>query len=560
MSWIYGYYGRSFQQEAELRPALYRFDAPGIKIRAGGSGKNLLCFDNPSNKDEKVFVLGDPILQQGVCFRYPDTGDWAWLCADETRLSHLDGHWVVVFAGNHVIRAYNDPLGKRSLFIHQNRDAWFIASDISLLKESGRAELDIRRFGAYWHTMFPPNLRRYTPSRESCYKDVQMLFQGSRMILDDAGLSMKHQPFLPAEEKQDLPLLLENMCLLPLLSGRKVCVGLSGGMDIRPLLAILLSSGMPFTAVHFGTEEGEDYRIARKIAEDHNIPFRFISHQEASKGWEMAKDYLFHRGFGFNPASNSLLGYYPILSQEADVFLGGYYGELFRFRFMSAHLTSIFRLKKPDFGSFAAYLFNNPSSFFTKDVNLELHRGFVESLKKELADMPSPQGMPNPLWMNLFYARYSPRSINMPDLSHLDDYLCDFMPFMQKAIVGQHWHYGVVRQLNEGLHRGIIKRKAPDLQNYPLAIAEHSASYLHRPYTLKLRLKLKKGASYNQSRTESFLQSNKTEIMALREVSTVIQDPWLDSRKVGRILDSYYGGDRGQEHALLSFISYALGK
>lgn len=158
------------------------------------------------------------------------------------------------------------------------------------------------------------------------------------MILDDAGLSMKHQPFLPAEEKHDLPLLLENMCLLPLLSGRKVCVGLSGGMDIRPLLAILLSSGMPFTAVHFGTEEGEDYRIARKIAEDHNIPFRFISHQEASTGWEMAKDYLFHRGFGFNPASNSLLGYYPILSQEADVFLGGYYGELFRFRFMSAHL------------------------------------------------------------------------------------------------------------------------------------------------------------------------------------------------------------------------------
>jgi len=560
MSWIYGYFGNQCARQRDLRPTLHSFDSPGLKIRAGGSGKNLLCFKNPHQNGELVFVLGDPILRKQDDFCYPDASDWARLCADEQRVRDLDGHWLILFASQDGIRAYNDPLCQRSLYLHQSIDSCFFASEISLLKEAGLAELDARRFGAYWHSLFPPQLRRYAASRESYYKDVKMLFQGSSLSLDANGLRIADRAFLPAEQREDLPDILEKICLLPLKAGRRVCVGLSGGMDIRALLAILLKSGLPFGTVHFGSDQGEDFRIAHQISADHKLPFRFISNDEARGGWELVRDYLYHRGFGFNPASSSLLGYFPILSEQADVFLGGYYGELFRLRFMTAHITSLFKPGKPDFKSFADYLYLNPPSIFLPEVNLELQRGFVASLKRELEDMPTSAGMPSPLWMNLFYARYSPRSINMPDLSHLDNYICDHMPFLQSSVVGQHWHYGLFQQFNEELHRAIIRQKAPQLQNYPLAIAEHSSAYRHRPFSLKLRLKLKRGKSFSQSRTELFLHDFKDQILALRNDSRVTNDAWLDQRKLDEILKAYYLGDKRSQNGLLSFISYALGK
>lgn len=561
MSWIYGYFGTKTQDCPDLRCSRYKFDTAILKLRAGG-GRNLVCIQNPDNADEQVFIFGDPILRKGEDFSYPAPSDWVWLFEDEERIRQLDGHWLIVIANPGGIRAYNDPLGKRSFFIHPWLDGYFFCSEISLLKESGLATLDPYRFGAYWHSMFPPHLRRYAPTKHSYYENVKMLFQGGKLTLSAMGLHIEQRAFVPIEDPLNLPKILENLTLLPLRAGRKVCVGISGGMDIRPLLAILLKSRLPFSTVHFGSMVGEDYRIAFQIARDHHLPFRYISHQEASGGWQMACDYLHGRGFGFNPASHSLMGYYPILAEEADVFMGGYYGELFRFRFMSAHIASLFKPGKPDFGSFAGYLNNHPQSFFIPEINKEMHRGFIDALKKALQQMPPPGSMPNPLWMNLFYVRYSPRSINMPDLTQLDQYLCDHMPYLQCAPIQQHWQYGLWRQLRENLHRGIIRSQAPDLQNYPLAIAEYSAPYRYRPYALKIRLlmKRKRARTFTVSRTEQFLKDYRNQIQDLRRDSRVIEDPWLNLKMVDEILSAYYGGDLSRQNAVLSFLTYVLAK
>ncbi len=562
MSWIYGHFGTQIPENPDLRLCIHKYDTANLKLRAGGSGRNLLCMENPCKPDEQVFVMGDPILRKELDFSYPELSDWQWLLADEERLSHLDGHWLIVIANQNGIRAYNDPLGKRSLYVHKGQDGYFLCSDISLLKEAGLAELDAQRFGAYWHSLFPPHLRRYAPGTQSYYKNVEMLAQGGKLLLSEAGLALRNNTFVPLEAAQNLAKILENLTLLPLRAGRRVCVGISGGMDIRPLLAILLNSGLPFSTVHFGSKEGEDYRIAQQIALDHDLPFRYISHQEASGGWQMACDYLHGRGFGFNPASHSLMGYFPILAEEADVFLGGYYGELFRMRFMSAHIASLFKPGKPDFSSFARYLYLNPESFFIAEINKELHRGFVGSLQDSLAQMPPIGNMPHPLWMNLFYVRHSPRSINMPDLSQLDQHITDYMPYLQNAPIQQHWQQGLWPQLNEGLHRGIIRSYAPELQAYPLAIAEHSAAYFHRPYSLKIRIALKqrKKKVFTSSRTEQFLQVYRREILALRTDARVLQDNWLDTKKVDDILAAYYNGDRSRQNAVLSFVTYVLAK
>lgn len=505
--------------------------------------------------------MGEPILRKGEEFCYPNSSDWAHLLSDEQKLRRMDGHYLILIASADGIRAYNDPLCKRSLYVHTSQNQYFVCSELSLLKESGLAKPELTHFGAYWHTLFPPHLRRYAPSSHSFYKDVRMLFQGAALRVTKAKCEITDNSYLPSGEQYDLHKLLENITLLPLRAGRKVCVGLSGGMDIRPLLAILLNSGLSFSAVHFGSNETKDFAIAQAIAKDNHVPFRYIPEEETSPSWEQVCRYLHTRGFGFNPAASCLMAYYPILAEQCDVFLGGYYGELFRFRFMAAHALSLLKLQKPDFRSFARYLYNPMQSFFMPEVDRALAQGFRADLMESLSLMPL-QNMPNPLWMNLFYVRYSPRTINMPDLCDLDQYIIDHMPYLQSSIIDQHWHYGVFKQYNEALHRDLIRKHARQLERYPLALGDVSAPYHYRPYAMKLKAlaESKRGKKPRSGRNELFLKRYFSEIMALREDSLTVQDPWLDQQIVDMMFEAFSKGNRAYDHMVLSFVSYILGK
>lgn len=563
MSWLYGKLFLREQNEGlkEYRPHLYSLNYPKLVLRAGGSGKNLINFKNPNNTHEEVYILGQPILRKGDDYSYPDKKDWALLLKSEEELYTLDGHWVIVIAAKDELRVYNDALGNRSFYVYEDSDGYFFASDTALLKEAGRARLDIDKFGVFWHSVFPPNKRRYTPAEYSPYEKVSRLFQGGMLKLSPQGLLIQSRLITPAKTQRNLALRLENITLLPLRAGKSLCLGLTGGMDIRPLLAILLRSGIPFTTVHFGKKDDQDYQIAKALAKDFGLSFRFIPYEKSGQSWQQTKDYLFERGFGYNPASNDLHAYLKLIGEESEVFIGGYFGELYRMRFMAAHLKSLLKPKAVGCQDFYAYLYQSQDSFFIPEVNLKLHQGFRAALKEALAKLPEKGGMNNAMWMNLIYARYAPASITSADLSASDMYVQDLMPYMQPSLIRQHWQYPLYYQLNEGLHRGIIKDKYPALQRYPLALGDTKAPYYYRPYLLKLKdLHLgKRNQKQGKSRIESFLHNYENEIRDLALDSKTRQDGWINLPKLNKMVAAYYQNGSYQNE-LMSFISYALGK
>lgn len=563
MSWLYGYFGgQNIKEKKLLRPHNYSFETSSIRVYAGGSGKNIKVFENPLNHLEKVFVLGDPILRKGLDFCYPDANDWYNLLLNEGNFANLEGHWLILIASRTEIRAYNDLLCKRSLLIHKGSDGYFICSELPLLKEAGLAKIDPRKFGIYWHSMFPPPKRRYAPSSDIWYQDVEMLFQNGSIKLSKKGLELECSPLQPDPEPLDLLKMLENFTLLPLRAGRRVCYGLSGGMDTRALLSIALKHKMPFSAVHFGDKNNPDYIIAERIAKDFKIPFRFIGISDVDWGWDNAREYLHARGFGFNPASSYLMSYYPIIGEDFDIFMCGYYGEMFRSRSMFAHFTSLATFKKPSYRSFARYVTQMPPSFFIPELRLEMYKAYMDSLQDIVSQLP-PQGkMANPLWMDLLYVRYSSRSIVFPDICNLDLYICDHMPFLQSSILKQHWHYGLTAQLNEQPHRKLISNNTPQLAKYPLVLAGHTAPYLLKPYVLKLWVAAKQRRKPNiiHSRAKSFLWENKNKIWDLRHDKSIAEDPLLDLKLIDYYLNEYYKGNQAYCNSVLSFLSYALGK
>lgn len=560
MSWLYGYFAIEREPKAPILRAFdYFFESRHLKLYAGGK-RNIQVLDSPIAPDEKLFILGDPILRLGENFRYPDLADWASLLQNESRLNTLDGHYLILIASEKGIRTYNDPLCKRSLWIHKEKDSYFFCSEIALLKEAKRAELDLHHFGAYWHSLFPAHKRHYTVSTHSYFKDVDMLYQSGSLILTKDEYALKHRLFEIPDEKLDIHNLLRNLTLLPLKAGKKLTVGLTGGMDIRALAAIYLGSGMELSATHFGDDSTRDFALAKDIAAYFKLPFRHISLAEASGGWEQVQEYIFSRGFGFNPASSRLMAYFPILAEESEVFVSGCFGELYRFRFMAAHIKSIFSLKRPDYHSFFNYLYLQPPSCFIPEVNKALHEGFRAELKAGIESLPPADSMPAPLWMNLLLTRFCPHTMYMPDLCYIDHHLLDFMPYLQPSVAGQHWHYGYMNQLNEGLHRRTIKQNAQELSRFDLAIVDSSASYHLRPIPMKLVSLLHQRRKPRQNPNLFFLKKYEKQIRDLAESPLIKQDAWIDPARLKQNLEACYRDEPIAQQAILAFVSYALGK
>jgi len=535
-----------------------------MDIYAGGPSQTCISFSHPYLPQHTVFILGCPILRAGDDYRYPDTADWRILLGEEARLRALDGHWVIVIAGPDSVTAFNDPLCTRSLYIYQDAQRIFFTSHLEYLRAEANPQIDLKRLGAYWFSLFPPGGggQRLLPTYGCWYQNVEMLGTGGKAVLSPQSVEITQRDWYPDADSGDLLTRIRNMMLLPFRAGKRVVLGLSGGMDIRALLAAGLAANVPVSAVHFGSADTVDCHIARSIATHYGIPFRVIRYEESGVSWEQAKAYLENRGLGHNPALCDFMGYYTMLADDFDVFISGNQGEFFRFRFLSSYRKCLGR--KGPFGirEISSLAAAHPPRLFSPDAIPVMYKGFQAAVEQAASAMPDSREMQDLLWIHLFLLRYKPRTSDMPNQAWMDGYVMDHMPFLQSSVMSGHWHYGVARQLSEQVHRQLVRRYMPSLADFPLALASISAPWWMPPLAMKTKLWLaQRGKSSPvQSRGLRFLLDNRARVLELANDGSCTADPYLDQRAVADSVRAFYVGDTSRAPELLSLLSYLLGK
>ncbi|HRY84122.1 MAG TPA: hypothetical protein P5533_05765 [Candidatus Cloacimonadota bacterium] len=563
MSWIIGSLGktkaaRDYGRSCPTEPKI-SFNTDRIRIWAGGIDSTFR-FGKLASGDE-YYVLGYAV--QVIGSSYYSITDWDGILSDESRISSLDGHFLIIINNGKELKVYNDPLGKRGLYIVENEEEIFFTSSLSALKEIKHPQIDYSEFGVHWHTRFPPSNDNYSPALNCPYRGVQTLGTGAKAILGDT-VCITNTLLSPATESKDIYQLMESFSLLPVSQSQRMAIGLSGGMDVRPLLAVYLKAGTELTAVNYGNADSMDFRIAKQMAEDHNMPFRHVSYEEAEAedSWEQACVFMQNRGLSANPANAPYSGYYKIVAEFADCFVSGFFGELFRFRFFVAHLASLLKARKPVLQDLAGYLYKIPPPIFQPEIQQQLHKGFISNLKASFETMPSAKGMLNPLWFNLFLARYLPATATGAILNDLDQVLLDHMPWLQAEIIKQHWQNGFTFQLGEGVHRVLLKRNFPALESYPLALADISAPYYYRQYMVKLKMwsYYKTHPLTRENRLDRFLQNNKEAVLDLFNSSKVQTNAAYNLKEIDSYLSHYYKGDGGYRQAVNTWLAYELGK
>ena len=566
MSWLIGTYARNGKPAALVEhlpgPASYQRHTDKISLCAGGRG--LAYQQGKTAGGEDYIVLGYPLLLEGNKYRIPTERDWPEILQDESKISQLDGHWLILASDGEKLRAYTDPLGKRSFFYSETDAGIFFTSSLEILKKVLRPEVDFFQAGAYWHAMFPPSNDRYAPGQNSIYKGVRLLPGGSILHVSAGKISVHSKLFAPDPQKRDIYSLIASFALAPFQQTEKVAVGLSGGMDIRPLLAIYLKAGKKPAAINYGDAGTQDWQAAKNIAAAYGLPFTHISYEEAEgeAPWAQAVDFMRRWGITASPVNAPYLGYYGRVAELADCYVSGYFGELYRFRFFVAHLLSLFKGKTDGFQLLASYLYGQPDRIFQPELHKMLHTGFTAALREAVDAMPALGSMPNPLWCNLFLARYCPFTLSRPALSELDSLLLDHMPWLQSGVCGQHWHYGLAFQLGEGIHRRLIRRNQPSLEKFPLTALDVSAPYFYRQYMLKTKMWLhyRRTPLTRESRLERFLRLNKEPILDLFHSRGVQENPTYDLPLIEAALQSFYKGDPASRNTLHNWLAWELGK
>jgi len=566
MSWLYGYLYKEAPKGSPLlltaQKALQEKHLPFFDLYAGGSSNTLFWFE--FSDTELLVVLGMPVICEMASCRYPSISDWQNCLKDPDRFLRLDGHFAILHYKQGTLSCYNDSLGKRTLYFRESNTGIFFCSDLSLLKAQGSTEIDYYKYGALWHAMYPPTQGGYAPLSDTYYKGVLSLGTGAKACYHPGQdkLKISNRPFEPSPQAFDSIQMLESYCLLPAKTGKRIGIGLSGGMDIRPLLAIYLKAGIPLTVYNYGNTDNYDYQIAAAMARKFSLPFVHIKYSDTQGDWDQVLAFCRDRGAVFNPLHSANLAYYPIIKQQTDAYVSGYFGEVFRFRMMVANLKSALSTRILDYHDIGAYLFREPPNFFVPEARRLMHKGFWDHLRAAAAQMPSAQEMLNPYWMHLFVIRYWFRTLQAVNYPSIDLSVMNILPWVQASMFSQHWQLGFLNQLNEGLHRKIIKTRYPALEEFPLSATDLCAPYRTRQLALKLKtwVYYKKNPRLRDLRTHDFLVKHKANILDLIGSSLARDDASLDQPKVHRIVNEFYKDSPNQQDAMVCLLAYLLGK
>ncbi|MDZ4121633.1 MAG: asparagine synthase-related protein, partial [Candidatus Cloacimonadaceae bacterium] len=519
MSWLIG----SLSKIGERISYEDRLLDPPVDIYARGSvwlagGGPCATFRKGFTESHKFYIiLGHPTrYMDGHCVHLYHSSHSTRLEEDDFYLD-LRGRFLIVVTDGKSVKAYGDLTMQRKLYIMEDEREIFFTSSLDLLKRIRKPEIDFSKFGAFWHTMYPLSNQRFAPSELSYYQNVLTMGSGGVAKMGD-GVQISNRIFVPGPVTDRIISEIGSITLAPIVDPNRVAVSLSGGMDIRALLAIFPYLKMPVKAFHYGIVDTPDCQVAKQIADSLGFPFYRISHEETCEedSWQQTLNYMQAGQVFSNPLAAPFVNYCRQVSQEADIMISGYMGEFYRMRYFADPLKTLFRFKPIGLSDIFSFLYRKPPPIFVPDVHQLLYQNFMHELQSAFQALP-PQGkMSNPQWMNILFARFMLHTKLHGLINILDGILLDHMPFTEPEVMNYHWHLGIKAQLNESIHRKLIKHFCPALQKFPLVMGNTKAPYSHRQYMLKIRemARLKRAGSVPNP-SDLFLQKHRQQILDL---------------------------------------------
>lgn len=356
--------------------------------------------------------------------------------------------------------------------------------------------------------------------------------------------------------------MLNEFTVFPIFNHKNVNLALSGRIDSRTLLSFLLNEDKnKWQTITWGKSELPDTIIASKLAKfykfKHNILYdSFPSEEECVT--ELYK--YISETYSILPAHTwKELGYYNKIS-NGPIFIDGGSGALFR-RVIGNKM--LLKGKK--------YLFNKNiekvyaimkevnADIFNKDVKKLMYEHTISDIDKMFYNMPEISDFGKDNWIDLLSIRYYKTLNGAITQSRMDNYLTNYMPFLQPSLLKKVFNVSEKKRRSEVMNKDIL-RKNNYLTKIPIAKYGTIMPFTLNLYAAYIMAKIKnKFKKYPKPNLDTqFLDKIPNFVQDRINSSAVDQYEFYDLKKIKFMIEEYYKGNKKYSIQINWWLSYDI--
>ncbi len=499
----------------------------------------------------------------GTCVQYQNK-DFTFLFSDQRQplfenselRNNAGGGWLSFQYAQQKWEMINDPLGLRDGFIKQENGVIIVSSRLDwLVALSEQTRVDEEAMSELWFFGF-------VFSDKTWVQDVQRLSQNGQAKgnLTDFLVTRNYFQYKQSEDKiSDLNTLMKKLLQLPIKAGKKVSLGLTGGMDCRVLLSYLLKEKSPNLHTHYWGEDGHaDTTMFERLTKEFNLPaqrFKQIPF-EAEQYFKQAGQY--NRLNGFVRPSHVIQNWYNLFDPYfADKFVldGGCGGELMRRNmFMYLYHFKGRDVLKGDFMPIVQRRKLKSGVCFKEKIASDWLASYQSNLLGVLRELPQPKDVGLKNWFDLFYVRIFMSHYYNFDQIYVDQAIKSFMPYVHPKIINTLFSKSLSKRSHAEMPKKLIKMNTPELSNYPLAYGNALYPY-YSPYTptyfwaVYQQKKKKAGDSHPYALV---LRANEGKIREEIFTAEVKKNGYFDQAYLEKVLSSFFENKDDSSFKMLS--------
>lgn len=581
MSWILGCINKYENQELDLslflkrKDILFNFKTNKLHLLAGGNKSNLHYKtenDLILNSSTNWLVIGIGMKSTNNSSILFNNDEWDRFIENPI-LENINGHFVILKWNVQSMYIYTDVLGMRDIYLLDTKDKIFFSTRIDWIAHFNKININYKEFGSRW-------LLLNQLSKKSIFENVVRIVAGKSASINFNDNSIQYEDYnwLPnlngnIFSESEFKYNLKNILFIRERNNIKnISISLSGGLDSRVLLSLLLnSSNIKWNTFNIGDLKHPDSIVVKKITDKLKI-----EHLQIIPDFDFQNSIIDNlidfsaQSLVSNPISKFLqLGNYNLVQKYDSIVIDGGFGEIWRREFFNKIIWQDRKAKNIYNKNF---LLNKLSNFradiFNNDLLNIMKQGCEEQLEEIYDLFPTINDIGLENWFDLLAIKIKLPNYFLHEQSRTDNFVQSFTAFIQISLLKNLFLLPNEIKKNRKLFKNIINDNFFSKQNYMTSINKfplvkgdviypfYFNSFQMRIWSMIQKKILKK--NFIDDIVPTFFNKYKSYVFDLLNSKDIKYSEIYDFDKVNKLINNYYNGNSNLLNSLDWFLSFEL--